>query len=143
MTRQPKKSKAAVPDFAEAQRACRTPTEREQLALVQKAGWKPAQLHELARLLYFKNGKDYPTPTSYRRALEDLSETYRALAYPDALLADCRTRSCTSGWWHSADAVRSHCRLDVMVCSSVGAANATASPKRSTLGTATPKNTDQ
>ena len=60
-------------------------------------------------------------------AHEDLSETYRALAYPDALLADCRTRSCTSGWWHSADAVRSHCRLDVMVCSSVGAANATAS----------------
>ena len=90
MTRPPKKSKAALTDFADARKACRTPTEREHLALVQKAGWTPAELHEFARLLYFKNGKDYPTPTSYRRALEDLSETYRALAYPDALLADCK-----------------------------------------------------
>lgn len=87
MTRLPKKSKAALPDFSEAQRACRTPAEHEQLALVMTARWTPAELHEFARLHYFRNGKDYATPTSYRRAIADLADTYRGLAYPGAKLA--------------------------------------------------------
>lgn len=87
MSRPPKKSKAALPDFADAQRACRTPAEHEQLALVMKARWTPAELHEFARLHYFRNGKDYATPTSYRRAIADLADTYRGFNYPGAKLA--------------------------------------------------------
>ena len=82
MTRPPKKSKAALPDFADARKACRTPVEREQLALVLKARWKPAEFHEFARLHFFKNGKDYPTALSYRRALANLAVHYRGLACP-------------------------------------------------------------
>ena len=72
MTRPPKKSKAA-PDFSEAQRACRTPAERELLTKVVGGGWTPAELTEYARLYFFRNARDYPTPTSYRRAIEDIS----------------------------------------------------------------------
>jgi hypothetical protein len=32
-------------------------------------GWTPAELHEYARLYFFKNGRDYPTAQSYRRAI--------------------------------------------------------------------------
>ena len=90
MTRPAKKSHAALSDFTDALRACRTPAEREQVALVQKAGWTPAEFHEFARLHYFKNGKDYPTPTSYRRALADLANTYRGLHDPGATVAHYR-----------------------------------------------------
>ena len=71
----PKKPKARQTDFADARRACRTPAEREQLALVIGDRWTEAELHEYARLYYFKNGKDYPTATSYRRAIADIAES--------------------------------------------------------------------
>jgi hypothetical protein len=73
MTSPTKKTKAALHDFADAQKACRTAAEHEQLALVVKAGWTPSELHEYARLHYFKNGKDYPTATSYRHAIDDIA----------------------------------------------------------------------
>jgi hypothetical protein len=76
MTTPTKKSKAARPDFADAQKACRTPAEREQLALVMKARWTPSELREYARLYFFKNGKDYPTATSYRRAFADIFSSH-------------------------------------------------------------------
>jgi hypothetical protein len=72
-----KKPTAAPPDFTEAQRSCRTASEREQLALVLSARWTAQELHEFARLHYFKNGKDYPTASSYRRAIGDLANHYR------------------------------------------------------------------
>ena len=43
----------------------------------------PAELHEFARLYYFKNGRDYPTPASYRRAIADIAES-RSTSYADA-----------------------------------------------------------
>src|SRR6266404_4374973 len=52
MTRPPKKSKAPPADFTEAQRACRTPAEREQLAIVVSDKWTPAELREYARLYF-------------------------------------------------------------------------------------------
>jgi hypothetical protein len=76
MTRPPKKSKAALPDFAEAQRACRTAAEHEQLARAVRDGWTPSELHEYARLFFFKNGRDYPTATSYRRAIADIHSSH-------------------------------------------------------------------
>src|ERR1700682_4834646 len=82
MTPPPKKPKAARPDFADAHKACRTPAEHEQLALVLNARWTSAELSEFARLHYFKNGRDYPTPSSYRRAITDLAAHYRGLQYP-------------------------------------------------------------
>jgi hypothetical protein len=75
----PKKPKAHPTDFADARRACRTTTEREQLALVLRARWTSAELHEYARLYYFKNGRDYPTPSSYRRAIADLARHYHLM----------------------------------------------------------------
>jgi hypothetical protein len=83
-----KKPKTYRTEFASAHRACRTPTEREQFALVLKAGWTSAELCEYARLFHFRNGKDYPTATSYRRAIADLSEHYRGLGCPHAKLSD-------------------------------------------------------
>jgi hypothetical protein len=88
MTTPPKKPKAPRPDFADAQRACRTITERDQLALALKAGWTSADLHEYARLYFFRNGRDYPTATSYRRAIADLGVHYRGLGYPDSKPSD-------------------------------------------------------
>jgi len=84
MTTPTKKPKAPRPDFADAHKACRTSAEREQLALVLSARWTSDELHEYARLFYFRNGKDYATPTSYRRAIADLGVHYRGLGYPDA-----------------------------------------------------------
>ena len=49
-----------------------------------KAHWKGTELREYARLFFFKNGKDYPTGTSYRRAIADLTAHYRGLQYPEA-----------------------------------------------------------
>jgi hypothetical protein len=72
----PKKPKALPTEFADAHRACRTPAEREQLALVLKARWTEAELHEYARLYFFKNGRDYPTATSYRRAIADIASSH-------------------------------------------------------------------
>jgi hypothetical protein len=72
MTTKSEKPKAALPDFADAHKACRTSAEREQLALVLNAGWTSAELQEYARLYFFRNGRDYPTPTSYRRAIADI-----------------------------------------------------------------------
>jgi hypothetical protein len=83
MTTPTNKPKAPLA-FADAHKACRTPAQREQLALVLKARWTEPELHEFARLHYFKNGKDHPTPLSFRRALADLAVHYRGLAYPDA-----------------------------------------------------------
>jgi hypothetical protein len=83
-----KKPKAHPTDFADARRACRTPAEREQLALVLKARWTSAELCEYARLFHFRNGKDYPTAMSYRRAIADLAVHYRGLGYPDAKPSD-------------------------------------------------------
>ena len=88
MTTPTGKSKTALPDLTEAQNACRTPAEREQLALVLKARWTEAELSEYARLFHFRNGKDYPTATSYRRAIADLAEHYRGLGYPDSKPSD-------------------------------------------------------
>lgn len=73
MTTPPKKPKAPRPDFADAHRACRTTKEREQLALVVRAGWTSSELQEYARLYHFRNRRDYPTPTSYRRAIADVA----------------------------------------------------------------------
>jgi hypothetical protein len=83
MTTKPKKSKAPLPDFADAQRACRSPTEREQLALVVRDGWASAELHEFARLHFFKNGLDRPTALSYRRAIADIARC-RMTPYAEA-----------------------------------------------------------
>jgi hypothetical protein len=80
----PKKSKADQTEFADARRACRTPTEHEQLALILRARWTSAELHEYARLYYFKNGRDYPTPSSYRRAIADLARHYHGMTYTDS-----------------------------------------------------------
>jgi hypothetical protein len=85
----PKKPKADHPDFADARRACRTPAEREQLALVQRAQWTSAELQEFTRLYYFKNGRDYPTPSSYRRAIADLARHYHLMPYTDAKPSQC------------------------------------------------------
>jgi hypothetical protein len=68
----PKKLKVPI-DFADAHKACRTDAEREQLARVIKARWKGTELREYARLYFFKNGKDYPTAASYRRAIASIS----------------------------------------------------------------------
>lgn len=90
MTTKPKKPKAPRRDFADARKACRTPAERERLALVIAAGWTSDGLAEYARLFFFRNGKDYPTPTSYRRAIEDIAnasawrEPDEKLSYDDA-----------------------------------------------------------
>jgi hypothetical protein len=67
-----KKPRARQTEFADAHRACRTPAEREQLAFVVRAGWTSSELHEYARLYHFRNGRDYPTPMSYRRAIADV-----------------------------------------------------------------------
>jgi hypothetical protein len=75
-------------EFADAHRACRTPAELEQLALVLRARWTSAELHEYARLYYFKNGRDYPTPASYRRAIADLAGHYHVMTYTDAKPSD-------------------------------------------------------
>jgi hypothetical protein len=80
----PKKPKADQPEFADARRACRTTEEREQLALVLRARWTSAELQEYARLYYFKNGRDYPTPSSYRRAIADLARHYHGMTHTDA-----------------------------------------------------------
>jgi hypothetical protein len=85
----PKKPKPDQPEFADARRACRTPAEREQLALVLRARWTSAELKEYARLYYFKNGRDYPTPSSYRRAIADLARHYRLMTYTDAKPSQC------------------------------------------------------
>jgi len=79
----PKKPKPHRTEFADARRACRTPTEREQLALIMKARWTEAALHEYARLHFFKNGKDHPTANSYRRAITDIAS---GASYPRAWL---------------------------------------------------------
>jgi hypothetical protein len=83
-----KKPKSRPTEFAEAHRASRNVTEREQLALVLKANWTEAELHEYARLFHFRNGKDYPTATSYRRAIADLAAHYSGLVYPSAKPSD-------------------------------------------------------
>jgi hypothetical protein len=82
MTAQPKKSKAPLP-FADARKACRTPAEHEQLALVVRDGWTSAELHEFARLHFFKNGLDHPTALSYRRAIADIVRC-RMVSYVEA-----------------------------------------------------------
>ncbi len=79
-----KKPKSRRNEFADARRACRNIKEREQLALVLKARWTGAELSEYARLFYFRNGKDYPTPMSYRRAIADLAAHYGGLRYKGA-----------------------------------------------------------
>jgi hypothetical protein len=84
----PKKTKVYQTEFAAAHRACKTSTEREQLALIIKAQWTEAELSEFARLYHFRNGKDYPTAMSLRRAIEDLGRHYRGMAYPDAKPSD-------------------------------------------------------
>jgi hypothetical protein len=83
-----KKPKANQTEFADAHRACRTATEREQLALVLKARWTSSELSEFARLHYFKNGRDYPTPSSYRRAIASLAGHYSGLQYPGSKLSN-------------------------------------------------------
>jgi hypothetical protein len=85
----PKKPKTDQPDFADASRACRTPAEREQLELILRAQWTSAELQEYARLFYFKNGRDYPTPSSYRRAITDLARHYYLMTYTDAKPSQC------------------------------------------------------
>lgn len=84
----PKKPKVYQTEFADAHRACKTSAEREQLALIIKAQWTEGELHEFARLYHFRNGKDYPTGMSFRRAIEDLGRHYRGMAYPDAEPSD-------------------------------------------------------
>jgi hypothetical protein len=83
----PKKSKAHQTKFADAHRACRTPTEREQLALVIRDGWKEGELREYARLYFFKNGRDYPTAMSYWLAIADIAS---GAGYPRAWLKSFR-----------------------------------------------------
>jgi len=75
------KPKAYQTEFADAHRACRTPTEREQLAIVIRDGWTEAELHEYARLYFFPNNKDYPTALSYRRAIASISENYKPTSW--------------------------------------------------------------
>jgi hypothetical protein len=73
--------------YGAAHRACRNTTEREQLASVLKARWPEAVLQEYARLHFFKNGKDQPTATSYRRAIADIAS---GASYPRAWLKSFR-----------------------------------------------------
>lgn len=86
----PKKRKANQTEFADAHRACKTAAEREQLALILQARWTEAELHEYARVYYFRNGKDFPTASSYRRAIADLGRYYKGMASPDAKPSDYR-----------------------------------------------------
>jgi hypothetical protein len=76
MTQPTKKSKAPRP-FAAAHKACQTPEEREELAIVIQARWTEAELHEYARLFFFRNKKDYATPASLRRAILDVAGCVR------------------------------------------------------------------
>jgi hypothetical protein len=85
----PKKPTTAQPEFAAARRACRTVEEREQLALILRARWTSAELQEYTRLHYFKNGRDYPTASSYRRAIKDLARHYHLMTYTDAKPSQC------------------------------------------------------
>ena len=80
----PKKPKVYRTEFVTAHRACKTDVEREQLALIMKAQWTEAELQEFARVYYFRNGKDFPTASSYRAAIDDLGEHYKGLDSPDA-----------------------------------------------------------
>jgi len=100
MTKPTKKPKPAQPDFADAHKACRTTKEREQLAIFLKARWTEEELHEFARLFHFRNGKDYPTAASYRRAIADLVRHYRILGEIYAHPSD-RTRLDREHWWLS------------------------------------------
>jgi hypothetical protein len=47
-------------------------------------GWTPSELHEFARLHFFKNGRDYPTAWSYRHAIADIVFTRRVESYAQA-----------------------------------------------------------
>ena len=89
----------------DAHRACQTTAEREQLALVLKAQWSEAEL-QFARLFYFKNGRDHPTPASYRCAIADLVGHYRGL-HPVELQTIRRTppKSCRA---HEGQMVGAH-----------------------------------
>jgi hypothetical protein len=87
-TTPPKKPKSRQYEFADARRACRTPEAHAQLALIIDARWTEAELREYARLFHFRNGKDYPTVASYQRAIADLGNHYRGLAYPGAKPSD-------------------------------------------------------
>jgi hypothetical protein len=80
----PKKPKVYRTEFVMAHRACKTAAEREQLALIMKARWTEAEVQEFARVYYFRNGKDYPTASSYRAAIADLGEHYSGMASSDA-----------------------------------------------------------
>jgi hypothetical protein len=75
----PKKPKVYQTEFVAAHRACKTDVELEQLALIVKARWTEAELHEYARIYYFRNGKDHPTASSYRCAIADVGSYYMAL----------------------------------------------------------------
>jgi hypothetical protein len=75
MTTRPKKPKTSQSDFTDARRVCRTPAEHEQLAFVREAGWTSVELQEYARLYFFRNGRDRPTATSYRRAIADIASS--------------------------------------------------------------------
>jgi hypothetical protein len=83
-----KKPRAPQTEFADAHRACRTAAQREQLVLILKARWTETELREYARLYHFRNGKDYPTAASYRRAIADLAEHYWGMGHPNAKPAD-------------------------------------------------------
>jgi hypothetical protein len=85
----PKKRKTNQTEFADARRACRTTIEHEQLTLIMRARWTSAELHEYARRYYFKNGRDYPTASSYRRAIADLARHYHLMTYTDAKPSQC------------------------------------------------------
>jgi hypothetical protein len=84
MTLPTKKPNCTRPDFADAHKACRTPAEREQLARTVQDGWTPVELTEFARLHFFKNGRDYATPQSYRRAIADIAGNSPWLSYAEA-----------------------------------------------------------
>jgi hypothetical protein len=75
--------------YGDAHRACRNTIEREQLASVLRARWPATALHEYARLHFFKNGKDHPTATSYRRAIADIAS---GASYPRTWLKSFRKR---------------------------------------------------
>lgn len=79
MTTSPKKPDAPQCAFTAARRACRTPAEHEQLAQVIKSGWTEAELHEYARLYFFRNGRDYPTPRRTATPQRTLQAVVRGL----------------------------------------------------------------
>jgi hypothetical protein len=59
--------------WQDARNACKTIEDRTALGKVIAAGWSPEEVHEFARVCFFRTGKDQPTPKSYREAIHKIA----------------------------------------------------------------------